>query len=154
MDTGDHVIIVNASKVAMTGGKEQKKIAYRHSGYPGGITGTQYSKLLEEKPAFAVEKAVKGMLPKNKLGRAMVKKLHVVPGPEHPHVPQKPEPYTLGQPPVWGGLPELTPTELKTRHKATEKPEPSTGPAKKTTSKKTTARRPKAEKPSDDAEKE
>ncbi len=140
MDTGDHVIIVNASKVAMTGGKEQKKIAYRHSGYPGGITGTKYARLLEEKPAFAVEKAIKGMLPKNKLGRAMVKKLHVVPGPEHPHAPQQPEIYTLGRPPVWGGLPQTPPNELKTRHVAAEEPE-STGPAKKPAAEKTTAKR-------------
>jgi large subunit ribosomal protein L13 len=115
MDTGDHVIIVNASKVAMTGGKERKKVAYRHSGYPGGISATGYAKLLEEKPAYAVEKAVKGMLPKNRLGRAMVKKLHVVPGPEHPHTPQRPEVYTLGRPPLWGGLPATQPS-LKTRH--------------------------------------
>jgi large subunit ribosomal protein L13 len=146
MDTGDHVIIVNASKVAMTGGKEQKKTAYRHSGYPGGITGTKYAKLLEDKPAFAVEKAIKGMLPKNKLGRAMVKKLHVVPGPEHPHAPQRPEAYTLGQPPVWNGLPQTPPTELKTRHMAVEEPEAS-GPAKKPTAKKPTAKKPTAKKP-------
>src|SRR5919109_1008144 len=71
MDTGDHVIVVNAGGVRLTGGKGRTKIAYRHSGYPGGITATRYEKLLAEKPAYAVEKAVRGMLPKNRLGRAM-----------------------------------------------------------------------------------
>jgi large subunit ribosomal protein L13 len=159
MDTGDHVIIVNASKVAVTGGKEHKKVAYRHSGYPGGISATGYARLLEEKPAYAVEKAVKGMLPKNKLGRAMVKKLHVVPGPDHPHAPQRPEVYTLGRPPVWRGLPTPEQPSLKTRHLTTQEraasPEPTSGsdeasltpmvpaekgPSKKTTAKKTTAK--------------
>jgi large subunit ribosomal protein L13 len=105
MDTGDNVIIVNASKVEITGNKATKKFAYRHSGYPGGITATAYGKLMVEKPAFAVEKAIRGMLPKNRLGRAMISKLHVVPGPEHRHQAQKPVPYTLGSPPIWEGLP-------------------------------------------------
>jgi large subunit ribosomal protein L13 len=105
MDTGDHVIVINAGKIEMTGGKEAKKVAYRHSGYPGGIKGVGYTRLLAEKPHVAVEKAIRGMLPKNRLGRQMIKKLHVVAGPEHPHQAQKPVPYTLGQPPVWEGLP-------------------------------------------------
>jgi large subunit ribosomal protein L13 len=105
MDTGDHVIVVNAEKVELTGGKEAKKIAYRHSGYPGGIRATSYDRLLAERPVFAVEKAIRGMLPKNRLGRAMIRKLHVVAGPEHPHAAQKPTALAAGERPAWGGLP-------------------------------------------------
>ena len=105
MDVGDHLIIVNAAKVVLTGGKEKKKVAWRHSGHPGGITGTLYEDLLAKKPAFAVEKAVRGMLPKNRLGRAMIKKLHVVPGPEHHHQAQKPVDWQMGTRPAWEGLP-------------------------------------------------
>jgi large subunit ribosomal protein L13 len=108
MDTGDHVIIVNADRVELTGGKELKKFAYRHSGYPGGITATRYDELMRTRPVFAVEKAVRGMLPKTRLGRSMIRKLHVVPGPDHPHEAQKPVVYTLGQPPMWQGLPGST----------------------------------------------
>ena len=117
MDTGDHVIIVNADKVVLTGGKEKKKFAYRHSGYPGGITATRYDELMSTRPVFAVEKAIRGMLPKNRLGRSMIRKLHVVGGPEHPHAAQQPIDHTLGRPPAWDGLPSPKPvTELKTRH--------------------------------------
>ena len=105
MDVGDNLIIINAAKVVLTGGKETKKVAWRHSGHPGGITGTLYEDLLEKRPAFVVEKAVRGMLPKNRLGRAMIKKLHVVPGPEHNHHAQKPQEWTMGMRPVWEGLP-------------------------------------------------
>jgi large subunit ribosomal protein L13 len=105
MDVGDHLIIINAAKVVLTGGKEKKKVAWRHSGHPGGITGTLYEDLLAKKPAFAVEKAVRGMLPKNRLGRAMIKKLHVVPGPEHHHQAQKPVNWAMGTRPAWEGLP-------------------------------------------------
>ncbi|MBA3363774.1 MAG: 50S ribosomal protein L13 [Actinobacteria bacterium] len=105
MDVGDYVIIINASKVVLTGGKESRKIAWRHSGHPGGITGTLYEDLLAKKPAFAVEKAVRGMLPKNRLGRAMIKKLHVVPGPEHHHQAQKPVDWAMGTRPAWEGIP-------------------------------------------------
>jgi large subunit ribosomal protein L13 len=105
MDVGDNLIIINAAKVVLTGGKETKKVAWRHSGHPGGITGTLYADLLEKKPAFAVEKAVRGMLPKNRLGRAMIKKLHVVAGPEHHHQAQKPVDWTMGMRPAWEGLP-------------------------------------------------
>ena len=118
MDTGDNVIIINASKVEITGNKDTKKFAYRHSGYPGGIKGTAYGKLMAEKPAFVVEKAIRGMLPKNRLGRSMITKLHVVPGPEHRHQAQKPVPYALGRPPMWEGLPEAKPA----RAAATRKP--------------------------------
>jgi len=155
MDTGDHVIVINADKVVVTGGKEFKKVAYRHSGYPGGITGVRYDKLLADRPVFAVEKAIRGMLPKNRLGRTMINKLHVVAGPEHRHAAQKPVPYTFGQPPVWEGLPTPAPRPLKTRHlveeEAVEKPasKPKTKPetakpaAKKSPAKKSTATAPK-----------
>jgi large subunit ribosomal protein L13 len=97
MDNGDFVIIVNAEKVALTGAKLAQKKAYRHSGYPGGLTATTYSELLEKHPTRAVEKAIRGMLPKNSLGAAQLKKLKVYAGPEHPHAAQQPTPYTLNQ---------------------------------------------------------
>lgn len=92
MDTGDFVIIVNADKVALTGKKSEQKFAYRHSGYPGGLRKRSFGELLENRPERLVEKVVKGMLPKNKLGRAQAKKLKVYAGPEHPHAAQKPQP--------------------------------------------------------------
>ncbi len=95
MDTGDHVIVINAEKVAVTGGKETKKVYYHHSGYPGGLKETPYEVMLERRPEQVVIHAVQGMLPKNRLGRAMLRKLHVYPGGEHPHAAQKPEPLEL-----------------------------------------------------------
>ena len=97
MDMGDFVIIINAEKVALTGAKLEKKMAYRHSGYPGGLTATSYSEMLEKNPARTVEKAIRGMLPKNSLGRAQIKKLKVYAGAEHPHAAQQPKTYTLDQ---------------------------------------------------------
>lgn len=97
VDTGDFVIIVNADKVALTGSKRQQKMDYRHSGYPGGLSATSYSELLEANPRRAVEKAVKGMLPHNKLGRQQLKKLKVYAGPEHPHAAQLPQPFVISQ---------------------------------------------------------
>lgn len=97
LDSGDFVIIVNADKVALTGSKRDEKMAYRHSGYPGGLTATKYSELLEKNPARTVEKSIRGMLPKNSLGRAQIKKLKVYAGAEHPHAAQQPTPYTLTQ---------------------------------------------------------
>ena len=97
VDTGDFVIIVNAGQVALTGNKRQQKLAYRHSGYPGGLRATGYVELLDKHPERAVEKAVRGMLPKNTLGRAMLGKLKVYAGPEHPHAAQKPEPFEITQ---------------------------------------------------------
>ncbi len=97
VDTGDFVIIINAEKVALTGSKRQQKMDYRHSGYPGGLRATNYAELLEQNPRRAVEKAVKGMLPHNKLGRAQLRKLKVYAGPEHPHAAQQPQPFTIGQ---------------------------------------------------------
>jgi large subunit ribosomal protein L13 len=97
VDTGDFVIIVNAGKVALTGSKREQKKAYRHSGYPGGLRAVSYTELLEKNPRRAVEKAVRGMLPKNTLGRAQLSKLKVYAGADHPHVAQKPQPYQLSQ---------------------------------------------------------
>jgi large subunit ribosomal protein L13 len=97
IDTGDFVIIVNADKVALTGQKLQKKLAYRHSGYPGGLKSVTYEELLEKNPVRAVEKAVRGMLPKNSLGRQQLSKLKVYAGAEHPHAAQQPTTYTFGQ---------------------------------------------------------
>jgi large subunit ribosomal protein L13 len=91
LDVGDHVVVINAEKVVMTGNKPQKKIYYRHSGYPGGLRETPYEVLLKDKPELVVEKAVRGMLPKNRLGRSMLRKLHVHAGPDHPHKAQNPE---------------------------------------------------------------
>ncbi|NLY54603.1 MAG: 50S ribosomal protein L13 [Firmicutes bacterium] len=95
VDTGDFVIVINADKVVLTGKKLDQKMAYRHSGYPGGIRATSYRTLMEKKPEYVVEKAVKGMLPRNRLGRAMAKKLKVYSGPEHPHQAQKPETWVI-----------------------------------------------------------
>jgi large subunit ribosomal protein L13 len=97
VDTGDFVIIINASKVALTGNKRQTKMAYRHSGYPGGLTSVRYSDLLETRPEKAVELAVKGMLPHNRLGRKLITKLKVYAGAEHPHAAQQPVPFEIKQ---------------------------------------------------------
>ena len=95
-DTGDHVVIVNAEKVVLTGRKLEQKEYRRHSGYPGGLKEITAGKFLEKDPARMVEIAITGMLPKNKIGRAMAKKLRVVAGPDHPHVAQAPEATDLG----------------------------------------------------------
>ena len=97
VDTGDFVVIINASKVALTGNKRQTKMAYRHSGYPGGLTSVRYSDLLETRPEKAVELAVKGMLPHNRLGRKLITKLKVYAGAEHPHAAQQPVPFEIKQ---------------------------------------------------------
>jgi len=97
VDGGDHVIIINAAKVALTGSKREQKLAYRHSGYPGGLRATSYTELLEKNPEKAVEKAIRGMIPKTSLGRQVMAKLKVYAGPEHPHAAQQPEPYTIHQ---------------------------------------------------------
>ena len=97
VDTGDFVIIVNAAKVALTGNKLADKKAYRHSGYPGGLRAVAYGDLMAKNPERAVTKAVKGMLPKNTLGRQMLSKLKVYAGPEHPHQAQKPVPFEITQ---------------------------------------------------------
>jgi large subunit ribosomal protein L13 len=97
MDTGDFVIVVNAAKVALTGNKRATKFAYRHSGYPGGLKATSYEELLTKNPARAVELAVKGMIPHNRLGRQQLTKLKVYAGPEHPHAAQQPKPFEIKQ---------------------------------------------------------
>lgn len=91
IDTGDFVIIINAEKALLTGDKLDKKMYYHHSGYPGGLKEMTYRQLMAKKPVLAVEKAVKGMLPHNRLGRAQGKKLKVYAGDQHPHAAQKPE---------------------------------------------------------------
>ena len=144
MDTGDHVIVVNAKDVQLTGGKLQTKVAYRHSGYPGGLTETRYGKLLAEKPVFAVEKAIKGMLPHNRLGRQMATKLRVYAGPAHRHSAQMPEPMRLGEVPPWKGLPVLAAAEP-----APKVPEPeAAATAERPASKRPAAKRTTAAKPS------
>lgn len=95
IDTGDHVVIVNADKVVVTGNKAQDKIYSSYSGYPGGLRAVNFATLMEKKPGQAVYLAVKGMLPHNKLGRAMLKKLRVYAGPEHEHTAQQPEKWEL-----------------------------------------------------------
>ncbi len=97
VDTGDFVIVVNAGKVALTGQKLHQKKAYRHSGYPGGLSSVTYDELLEKNPVRAVEKAIRGMLPKNSLGAQQLSKLKVYAGAEHPHAAQQPTPYTFDQ---------------------------------------------------------
>ena len=88
IDTGDYVVVINAAKVKVTGKKEEQKIYYRHSGYPGGLKSPTFRELFNNHPTRVVEHAVKGMLPKNRLGRAMFRKLRVYPGSEHPHQAQ------------------------------------------------------------------
>lgn len=95
VDTGDFVIVVNAEKVRLTGNKAESKVYYRHSGYIGGLKKVSYARMLAKHPERIIEKAVRGMLPKNTLGRAMGKKLKVYAGPDHPHAAQKPREITL-----------------------------------------------------------
>jgi large subunit ribosomal protein L13 len=95
MDTGDHVVVVNADKVVLTSGKAESKLSYRHSGYPGGLTATRYSDLMVDRSDQVVRNAITGMLPKNRLGRQMATKLKVYRGPDHPHEAQSPEPLEI-----------------------------------------------------------
>ena len=95
MDCGDFVVIINAEKIEVSGRKEEQKKYYSHSGYPGGIKETSYKELLEQKPEEIIRKAVRGMVPKNKLGRAIFKKLKVYRGPNHPHEAQNPQEYQI-----------------------------------------------------------
>ncbi|MGQ0742983.1 MAG: 50S ribosomal protein L13 [Acidimicrobiales bacterium] len=91
VDTGDHVIVVNASKVVLTSSKAQSKRHYRHSGYPGGLRSRSYGEMLADRPEELIRLSVKGMLPKGRLGRSMIRKLKVYAGPTHPHVAQQPQ---------------------------------------------------------------
>ena len=97
VDNGDFVIVINADKVALTGNKRETKLAYRHSGYPGGLRSVTYAELLEKRPERAIEKAVRGMLPKNSLAAQQLSKLKVYTGPEHPHTAQQPKPFEITQ---------------------------------------------------------
>lgn len=97
MDTGDFVVIVNAGKVALSGNKRADKTAYHHSGFPGGLKSTTYGEMIDKDARKVVEKAVWGMLPKNRLGRSLMKKLKVYAGPDHPHKAQQPEPFEITQ---------------------------------------------------------
>jgi large subunit ribosomal protein L13 len=97
MDTGDFVVIVNAEKISVSGGKRDDKFVYRHSGFPGGLKQRSVGEMIEKHPDRLVEKAVKGMLPKNRLGRAMGKKLKVYAGPAHPHAAQQPAAFEITQ---------------------------------------------------------
>ncbi len=92
LDTGDHVVIVNAAKVVLTADKGERKTVYRHSGYPGGLKAETFAHLLERRPEEAVRRTIRGMLPKNRLGRQMLSKLKVYAGPTHPHAAQQPQP--------------------------------------------------------------
>lgn len=96
-DGGDFVVVINAEKVVLTGNKLQDKMAYHHSGFPGGLRAIPYGELLEKHPERVIEKAVKGMLPHTRLGAAQLSKLKVYAGPEHPHAGQKPEPFEITQ---------------------------------------------------------
>lgn len=96
LDNGDHVIVINAGQVRLSGDKLESKVWYRHSNYPGGLREIAYDKLLAERPEVAVEKAVKGMLPSNRLGRSMLRKLKVYRDAEHPHGSQRPQPLEIG----------------------------------------------------------
>lgn len=95
LDTGDHVIIVNADKVVLTSDKAEKKMVHRHSGYPGGLKTYSYARVLRTKPSEAVRRSVVGMLPKNRLGRQMATKLKVYAGPQHPHAAQTPKTFDI-----------------------------------------------------------
>lgn len=95
MDTGDHVVIVNAEKIHLTGDKVRRKTYYRHSGYPGGLKAETVEEVLRKKPSAVLERAIKGMLPKNPLGKQMGRKLNVYAGATHPHQAQQPEPFTF-----------------------------------------------------------
>jgi len=97
VDMGDFVVIINAGKVALTGNKLEQKHDYRHSGYPGGLKALNYEQLLARNPRRVIEKAVKGMMPHNSIGRQMLSKLKVYAGPEHPHQAQKPVPFEITQ---------------------------------------------------------
>ena len=129
MDTGDHVIVINAGGVVLTGDKEMKKVAYRHSGYPGGIKGTSYDGLMRERPEFVVEKAVRGMLPEEPSGpRDDQEAARGARAPSTRTQAQQPVAYTLGQPPKWEGLP--TPAVEARARRSRRRSEPTTEPGR------------------------
>jgi large subunit ribosomal protein L13 len=152
-DTGDHVIVINARGVRLSGNKLEGKLYQRHSGYPGGLKEVKYERLMSERPAMVVEKAVRGMLPKNRLGRKMIGKLAVYEGAEHPHAAQSPVPLALGEIPAWKGLPappepkapaEPKAEEPKSRSRSTRTPRGRSASAKETTGAKRSTRAPRA----------
>jgi large subunit ribosomal protein L13 len=95
VDTGDFVVVVNAEKVIVTGRKAEQKVYRRHSGYPGGLKETSYERMMERRPTEILRRAVKGMMPKNRLARQQLRKLKIYAGPEHPHAAQNPQPYEV-----------------------------------------------------------
>ena len=95
VDTGDFVVVVNAEKVVVTGRKAEQKVYYRHTGYPGGLKETSYEVMLERKPTEILRRAVRGMMPRTRLGRQQLRKLKIYAGPEHPHEAQNPQPYEV-----------------------------------------------------------
>jgi large subunit ribosomal protein L13 len=95
VDTGDFVVVVNAEKMVVTGKKAEQKVYYRHTGYPGGLRETSYEAMLERKPTEILRKAVRGMMPRTRLGRQQFRKLKIYAGPEHPHEAQDPQPYEV-----------------------------------------------------------
>lgn len=97
VDGGDFVIVINAEKIALTGNKREQKLAYSHSGFPGGLRATRYADLIEKSPTKVIEKAVRGMLPRTTLGRQQLSKLKVYAGGEHPHAAQQPQPFEITQ---------------------------------------------------------
>ena len=140
-DTGDFVVVVNAEKVKLTGGKLDKKQFRRHTGYPGGLVEIPYRRLLETHPERAIEQAVYGMLPKGRLGRQLRHKLKVYAGPEHPHASQQPEPLSVSGPiPVH----VAPPPARKPRPPKPKKPSTAKSAAKTTAKKKPAARKAKA----------
>ena len=153
-DTGDHVIVINARGVRLSGSKLEGKLYHHHSGYPGGLKTVKYGRLMSERPTLVVEKAVRGMLPKNRLGRKMIGKLSVYEGAEHPHAAQSPVPLGLGEIPAWTGLPappepkpapEPKAAEPKSRARSTRAPRArSAGAAKETAGAKRSTRAPRA----------
>jgi len=141
-DTGDHVIVINARGVRLSGNKLEGKLYQHHSGYPGGLKEVKYERLMSERPTMVVEKAVRGMLPKNRLGRKMIGKLAVYEGAEHPHAAQSPVPLALGEIPAWKGLPappepkapaEPKAEEPKSRSRSTRAPRGRSASASKET---------------------
>ena len=103
LDTGDHVVIINADKVVLTAGKAETAIVYRHSGYPGGLRSESYGSKLARQPDQALRDTIRGMLPKTRLGRAQLRKLKVYAGPNHPHAAQQPQPYAIAHARVRSG---------------------------------------------------
>ncbi len=150
VDAGDHVVVVNAGKVRLTGTKDQSKTYRTHSQHPGGLRTVDFERMLATRPHVVVERAVRGMLPKNRLGRQMLRKLSVYAGPQHRHAAQKPEPLQIGEVPPWSGLPAPKPKPEPRPDEETRRPRgrragrsapAKAGPARKATVRKAGAKR-------------